>query len=229
MKSLKKKSATNIAYTRKSAKNAQVSSKKKIYSSKLSQIRLNEKSLAIVLHEATKLVKHYYEEVILKYNNESSKQMFMKKCIEENDWTAFAGQLLEAIFGDGILVPLEETHDFFNLEIDHLNLNKYTAMIANSEIRDDLDLAKIKYSPKSESVSINIPECDLSMFSTKNEYLSFVPERTGLTSNLSIPTSLPESTALVAVITYNQGKEANQKIKYNFLNEITQKIEQKFN
>ena len=150
---------------------------KNIYSSKLSQIRLNEKSLTIVLHEAAKLAKHYYEEVILKYNDKSSTQMFMKKCLEENDWTAFAGQLLEAIFGEGILVPLEETHDFFNLEIDHLNLSKYTAMIASSEIRDDLDLARIKYSPQSESVSISIPERDLSLFKTKNEYLTLVPER----------------------------------------------------
>ncbi len=75
-----------------------------------------------------------------------------------------AGIKLEKIFGKGFLQPLEETDNFFHLEIEHLDLKKYSLMIANSELRDDLDLAATVYDPEVDSVAIKMPEIDTAAF-----------------------------------------------------------------
>jgi hypothetical protein len=151
---------------------------KTIINSKISHVRLNENSLKIVLHQSSKIVKFYYENVILKYKKESVKKFFEDKSIDENDWTALTGYVLENLFGSGILTPLEETfEDSFNLEVDHLNLLKYSQMIANSEIRDDLDVVITNYTLDKESVSISIPEISNLMFKPNENYLNLYPNR----------------------------------------------------
>ncbi len=52
---------------------------------------------------------------------------------------------MEKIFAVGFLTPLENTDTIFKLDVKHLNLFKYTAMIANSESRLDSDLAMARY------------------------------------------------------------------------------------
>ncbi len=40
-----------------------------------------------------------------------------------NIYLAYTGKVLEEIFGTGILTPLEESDDYFSLEVTHLTFN----------------------------------------------------------------------------------------------------------
>ncbi len=122
------------------------------------KVRLTKENLQIVLLEGTELVKLNYEHVIQRYKNDGCEKLFKAACVDNYDWTAYTGVLLERIFGVGILTPIEDTDDCFDLKVDHLNLAKYTKMINESKLRDDLDKVFERYSPKSKFVSINIPE-----------------------------------------------------------------------
>ena len=113
------------------------------------------------------------------------------------------------MFGNGILTPIEEADNVFSLEVslaffsllyrdningfffkvNHLNLSKYSKMIANSELRDDLD--EVRQMHKHEQTShiiIHMPSLSTSFFwSTseqngggrdfKNEKMCFAPAR----------------------------------------------------
>lgn len=59
----------------------------------------------------------------------------------------------------------------FQLDIKHLNLSKYTSMIARSELRDDLDSVTVNYSPKEINIEIKMPALDFDWFrSTETNY-----------------------------------------------------------
>ena len=132
---------------------------------KLQDVRLSDKNLNIFLNEAVRIVQFNYENIINKYNKVSVEDLFNDARIESNDWQTFTGYVVEDIFGVGILTPLEDTHESFSLEVDHLNLSKYTEMIATSELRDDLDLVMAQYNPKSLKVSVFRSEYfDISLF-----------------------------------------------------------------
>ncbi len=131
---------------------------KQINDRNLSKVRLSEKNLGIVMNETTRMIEFYYENVILKYRGESSNEMFKKLELEDKDWRLIAGQVLEKIFGAGILVPIEESDDYFNLEINHLNLERYAEMIAKSELKDDLDDLRTRYNPQAKNLVVSIPE-----------------------------------------------------------------------
>ncbi len=131
---------------------------KQINDRNLSKVRLSEKNLGIVMNETTRMIEFYYENVILKYRGESSNEMFKKLELEDKDWRLIAGQVLEKIFGAGILVPIEDSDDYFNLEINHLNLERYAEMIAKSELKDDLDDLRTRYNPQAKNLVVSIPE-----------------------------------------------------------------------
>ena len=84
--------------------------------------------------------------------------------------TAFTGIYLEKIFGTGFLTPLEDTDVVFALDVNHLNLSKYTKMIANSELRDDLDLFMARYNPSSSHLAISMPTVAESIFDGGRDY-----------------------------------------------------------
>ena len=76
--------------------------------------------------------------------------------VDNGVWMAYTGLLFEKFFGPGVLTPLEDTDDCFELKVDHLNLT--TKMINASKLRADLDKLFERYSPKSKFVTVNIPE-----------------------------------------------------------------------
>ena len=196
-------------------------------------VRLSEENLNLVLNKGTDIVRDHYENLILKYANKSSQKLFDDVNIRVNDWRAFAGLKLETIFGNGILTPLEESHNFFNLEVNHLNLKKYTKMIADSKLRDDLDSVRTDYKPKSEYLLVDLPHRGLAMFEHRNESARFVlpyNQRDELTENLSKPLILPRNTALVASITNNHANldKEEKKIKYQSLNLLYKRIHDNF-
>lgn len=177
----------------------------------LSKIRLNENDLAVLLAKSTELVEKHFTESILPYKNQTKADLFAEKGINDDDWTTFTGTILEEIFGSGILTPLEETHNYFSLKVDHLNLEKYTRMIADTELRDDLDKVHTVYQPKRGHVPIDLPQSlEIYKFhATAQSNPSYQRDplsrkrRPQLNSNLTNPTTLPEDACLVAVITHN--------------------------
>ncbi|RNA21147.1 hypothetical protein BpHYR1_011891 [Brachionus plicatilis] len=120
-----------------------------------SKIRLSEKDLKIVVLEAAKIIKKHYLDSILNFMNKKPHALFVENNLRDDDWKGLAEIELETLFGKGFLCPLEETDYYFSLSIDHLNLAKYTDMLASSEIRDDLEKVNIKYTPKSEILTID--------------------------------------------------------------------------
>ncbi len=76
---------------------------------------------------------------------------------------------MEKIFAGGFLTPLEHTDTVFQLDINHLNLAKYSSMIANSELRDDLDLAIARYNPKSGHFIISMPNMSEDLYHASND------------------------------------------------------------
>ena len=202
-------------------------------SHRLQNVRLSEENLNLVLQKGADIVREHYENLILKYANKSSQKMFDDASIRVNDWRAFAGLKLETIFGEGILTPLEESHNFFNLEVNHLNLKKYTKMIADSKLRDDLDLVRTDYKPKSEYLSVELPRRGILMFEHLNDTARFLVSRSQtyeLAANLSNPLSLPRNTALVTIITNNHANlnKEDKIIKFESLNLLNKRINENF-
>jgi hypothetical protein len=176
------------------------------------------------------LVKKYYTKYILKYQNQSSLEIFQQKMLIEDDWMGmfidliyiylkyfqiiinlkgFTGSILEKVFSVGILTPLESTDKYFSIEVNHLNLSKYTEMIANSELRDDLDAYFIKYNPKRNNISFEIPDINLDEL-VNNKYV--VNNFSDVASNSRLNVELPDHLAITSVIVYNnmRMKSSNQ-------------------
>jgi len=177
--------------------------KKQINSQDLSKARLSQSNLEIVLHETTKIVQFYYESSILKYRGQSSDEMFKQLELEDNDWKQIAGKVLEEIFGTGILVPVEESDDYFNLEIKHLNLEKYAEMIANSKLNDDLDDLNTRYFPKSESLDIKIPENNMGMFLVFSSPGTQYDKSSNYVVNFHLPPCIPSKLAFFVLYNAN--------------------------
>lgn len=205
------------------------------------KIRLAENSLQIVLFEATKLVKFNYENVILKYYGQTSKELFETASLRKNDWTGLTGRILEEIFGVGIMKPLEAMHEVFDLKVDHLNLIKYTKMINESNIRDDLEKVEEKYRPEVEKVRVEIHEQSvMETFNVKKEMKStdFLALGKKLQNNrltrlkasqeMFIPSHLPGISASVAALTYNQTTVNEMKIEYKSITDLEGRLNRYF-
>lgn len=81
-------------------------------------------------------------------------------------------------------------------------------MIANSKVRDDLDLVSACYNPKAGHIAINMPSVGRDLFESTPQ-VHYGNEK----AMLSVPPRLPRNTALVAIHVFNNGKAANEQIK----------------
>ena len=123
---------------------------------------------------------------------------------------------MEKVFSVGILTPLESTDKYFSIEVNHLNLSKYTEMIANSELRDDLDAYFIKYNPKRNNISFTVPEIHLEELINNKYDINLFSDAA---SNSKLTVQLPDHLAITNVIVYNNMKKKlsnqnNDIIKY---------------
>lgn len=189
---------------------------------RIPKARLTDENLRIVLSKTTQIVKHYYENFIFKYDNVTRGEFFEKECNmpvlnnNDTDWVTFAGVFLEDIFGAGILSPLEESHDVFNLKVDHLDLGKYTRMIADSQLRDDLDVVLATYAPEKKNFAVHIPEESYeSVFSPANRvgYRSNYPDRYPQSTRLE-DSFMPSDLSVIAIIAHNANASDDRKIDY---------------
>ena len=108
------------------------------------------------------------------------------------------------------MTPLEDSDEFFSLEVNHLNLKKYSEMIANSTVRDDLDLISTNYSPKSGHIIIDMPSIEKELFSTKSyDYLGHGDSNVKLSMQPSLP--VPQ---MIAVHVFNSNKTKENMIDF---------------
>ena len=63
-----------------------------------------------------------------------------RRNLETNDWKGLAGRIYSEIFSPCFLTPLEPTDCGFRLEVQHVNLTKYAAMINSEPLNDDMDM-----------------------------------------------------------------------------------------
>ena len=63
-----------------------------------------------------------------------------RRNLETNDWKGLAGRIYSEIFSPCFLTPLESTDYGFRLEVQHVNLTKYAAMIDAEPPNDDVDM-----------------------------------------------------------------------------------------
>lgn len=106
----------------------------------------------------------------------------------------------------GIITPLEQTDCYFSLTIDHLNLAKYSKMIADSEIRDDLDSVYKNYNPKEAKIRVQDVSETTSIFDANYEFNSQLnyPKSANLLSKITIPTKLPSHLAITTILVNNR-------------------------
>lgn len=85
-------------------------------------------------------------------------------------------------------------------------------MIANSQLRDDLDLVSTHYNPKAGHVAINMPSIDQSYFNSDSSiYYAFDESE----SVLSMPPQLPENAVIIAAHIFNANNKDKQ-IEFTF-------------
>ena len=177
--------------------------------------RLSEENLKVVLNQATQIIKQNYEHIIFKYDDMTRERFFELQNMsvlnkDESDWVLYAGEFLESIFGAGVLKPIEEIDDVFDLKVDHLNLGKYARMVAESELRDDLDVVLGRYVAEREHVTVDIPE--------KSYGAVFEPARVGYRCELITKREasfLPDNLLAVTVMTHNASASGDQQIEWD--------------
>lgn len=178
-------------------------SKRQLSYNDLSKIRLTEQELKILLVGSSQIIKKYYTEYILKYENKSTKDLFQENMLLEDDWISFSGSVLEKIFSIGIMTPLEKTDLYFSLKVDHLNLAKYTEMISTSNLRDDLESYFVNYNPKKNNLSFDMPQLAIQTFNPVHYHLNY----SEIQNKSQLKVELPSNLAIVAVIVYNNQKD----------------------
>ena len=106
----------------------------------------------------------------------------------------------------GILTSIENVDCFFSLEVNHLNLAKYTSMLAHSNMRDDLDEVSKMHNPERVYIAINMPEENANLFWSENASSSII----------STLTVTPSNIILIPVILYNNKIEERNKLKMQY-------------
>ena len=133
---------------------------------------------------------------------------------------------LEDLFGVGIITPLEQTDVYFSLNVDHLNLGKYSKMIADSNIRDDLDAVHVNYNPKrSRNPTFQIQEESIELFDPRREFNvkcnQYDHKNHSAWTKMTIPTKLPGHLGVTALLVEHVNKTATsggngEKFKYTY-------------
>lgn len=136
----------------------------------LQSIRLKSNDLTTIISKTADILKKQTENFILPYRGISTKKFFDELKLDENDWQTYSEIFLEDIFGEGILTPIEETDIYFSLDVNHLNLTRYTEMIAKAEPRDDLDSFRQDYKPESKFLNITEPREEPKLFDPSYDY-----------------------------------------------------------
>ncbi|CAG5132948.1 unnamed protein product, partial [Candidula unifasciata] len=132
------------------------------------RIKLPESDLKLTLVYAAKILEEFYPEHIIKPSGLTEEQFWESKDLEFRDWKGFAAKKLKEIFTPAFLVPLEETDNYFQLKVKHLNIKRYTEMLSSANFHDDLDLVVELHTPEGD-VSIQAPYLDVTYFDPRKK------------------------------------------------------------
>ncbi|KAB7503013.1 hypothetical protein Anas_11001, partial [Armadillidium nasatum] len=99
------------------------------------------------------------------------------------DYAGLASLIFTEIFSPEFLTPLEENDTMFQMEVQGVNLSRYTEMIRCLPERSDLDDKIIIHTPRG-NIKIHTPYLDLSSFTPLVRH--------------SVPTSKTQKTSLAA-------------------------------
>ncbi|CAF1616522.1 unnamed protein product, partial [Didymodactylos carnosus] len=80
------------------------------------RIRLTQTDLSLVLIKAEQLVQKWYPQRILPYLQTDIESFWNSYDLEIDDWLGLTSKLLQQLFCEHILVPLEQTDAHYSLQ-----------------------------------------------------------------------------------------------------------------
>ncbi|XP_067672611.1 uncharacterized protein [Haliotis asinina] len=135
------------------------------------RIKLPEKDLKLTILLTSKLLERFYPEHILARMQLQSEDEFWESMhLEPKDWKGFACKKLAMVFSKPFLLPLEETDNYFELKVDHIDLSRYVNMLATAEFSDDLDLITEVHTPTSD-ITVKAPTLDSGYFNPSQKLI----------------------------------------------------------
>ncbi|XP_052685923.1 uncharacterized protein LOC128165435 isoform X5 [Crassostrea angulata] len=189
------------------------------------KIKLPERELKITILQGAKMLEKFYVERIFPLLNMTEEEFWERKLLELRDWRGLTSKKFSEIFSKAFLIPLDESDNFFRLEVKHLNLRRYAAMLDSADIRDDLDLVTEVHSPSALpfgkwEVVARAPSLDQNYFdpnkviiyTTRYQMMRsrskpWKPRRRNVTfDQLQIPLPLPHP-GVIALSIYNREHE----------------------
>ncbi|XP_062594006.1 uncharacterized protein LOC134255480 isoform X1 [Saccostrea cucullata] len=189
------------------------------------KIKLPERELKITILQGAKLLEKFYVERVLPKMSMTEEEFWERKMLEYRDWRGLVSKKFSEIFSKAFLIPLDESDNFFRLEVNHLNLGRYTSMLSSGNYRDDLDLVTEIHSPNAMpfgkwDVVARAPSLDLNYFDpnkviiyttryklSRSRSKPWKPKRRSVTfDQLQIPLPLPHP-AVIALSIYNREHE----------------------
>ncbi|KAL3877445.1 hypothetical protein ACJMK2_035151 [Sinanodonta woodiana] len=180
------------------------------------KIKLPERELKITILQTAKMLEKFYPDHVIKPSGVKEEDFWEDKLLEYKDWRGLASRMLSEIFSPSFLVPLEETDTHFQLQVNHLNLKKYVAMLNSTDFQDDLDLVTEIHTPQGD-VQARAPHLDAAYFNPDQKIMPtsrfFTPRGRRFPwkpvndevyfDKLEIPLPIPHP-AFIAVSIYNR-------------------------
>ena len=101
-----------------------------------------------------------------------------------------------------------------------MNLSRYTKMIADSNLSDDLDNVLSEYAPKRNQLDISTPALTWSVFDGSPSSYRYSGETPLNLMDLTEVAYLPEHLAVTAAIVYNRDPKRSKAIEYKSFHEV---------
>ncbi|XP_059139647.1 uncharacterized protein LOC131927817 [Physella acuta] len=152
------------------------------------RIKLPEADLKLTVAYTAKLLEEFYYDHVIVRLGLSEEEFWDILELEFRDWRGFAAKKLKEIFASSFMVPLEETDNYFQLKVNHMNMKRYTEMLSSSNFHDDLDLVVELHTPEGD-VNVLPPQLDVVCFDPAQQQPSSTLPSTSLRSQGCFPTS----------------------------------------
>ncbi|XP_033755704.1 uncharacterized protein LOC117338457 [Pecten maximus] len=185
------------------------------------RIKLPERELKLSILNAGKMLEKFYTERVFPKLLMPEVEFWEGKGLEYRDWRGLASKKFIEIFSKTFLIPLEDTDNHFELEVNHINMERYIKMVASGDFHDDLDLVTEIHTPSGE-VSAKAPQMDLHFFDPSQVILQTTRYHTPRSRSkpwkpvwkelqfdkLQIPLPIPHP-VVIAVLIYNRDHDQN--------------------
>ncbi|GFN98376.1 hypothetical protein PoB_002488200 [Plakobranchus ocellatus] len=135
------------------------------------RIKLPETDLKLTIVQTAQLLEGFYPKHVIPRLAVSEEQFWDDLDLEFRDWRGFAMKKLKDIFSPTFLVPLEQTDNFFQLKVNHINIQRYADMLATVDFHDDLDIVLELHTPEGD-ISVQAPTLDVQHFDPKKQQSS---------------------------------------------------------